>query len=252
MKRKIELIEVQSSGPQMNFSQVKTLLEKKGFEVGISRVDDFYMELLDKADAIKIPLSRSKELLDVFATVSLSVQRMGVFDVVLKERDQLYPRLILYEAFIERLAELNAYLDIRRPAYVVGDQALARVALGVLTHFGFSRIFIYGKNTSSMDEIVEKFEKQNFSLKISTHNLDEITQNQEIGGILVNTEYLQPGSEELEWTSYFNFLASDSLVLDVCDVKELNEEAQRAELKYIDRTQVSEAWARRVLFWLGV
>jgi len=252
LKKKIELIEVKSPHPQMSFSRLKEKYQKKGIEIGIANVDEFNFELLEQADAIKVPISLSLELYPSLTSLTLPVQNIGVFDVIFKQDGKIFPRIIMFEAFTEMLAQTKSYLDLRKPAYIVGDQALARVALGVLTYLGFSKIFIYGTNTKNIETLVKNYLKQNFSLNIEIHSLSEITQNQEIGGVLINTEFLKSGSEELEMTSYFNFLSSDSLVLDMCNVKELFEEAQRAELKYLNCSDAEVFWTKRVAHWLGL
>jgi len=252
LKKKFELIEIKSPHPQMSFSLLKEKCESHGIEMGIANVDEFNFELCEQADAIKVPIYTSSEIYPNLTSLTLPVQNMGVFDVIFKQEGQIFPRIIMFEAFTEMLAQTKSYLDLRKPAYIVGDQSLARVALGVLTHIGLSRIFIYGTNTSSIEAIVKNYTKQNFSLNIEIHPLSEITQNQEIGGVLVNTEFLKTGSEELELTSYFNFLSSDSLVLDMCNVKELFEEAQRAELKYLNCSDAEVFWTKRVAYWLGL
>lgn len=250
LKRKIELIEVKSQQPQLSFDKLKIELEKKGYEVGLALVDDFQFEYLEIADAIKIPLSVSETLLASMTNLTLPVQSIGVFDIILQQNKKSFPRLVLFEAFVELLIQKKSYLDLRKPAYIVGDQALAKVALGILTQLGFSKIFVYGNQIQSLELMVKNFSKQNFSLEIQVFEISEITQNTEVGGILINTKSLKAGSEELELTSYFNFLSASALVLDFCNVKELFEESQRAELNYLSCHDVEDVWTRQVSEWL--
>src|SRR5690606_5556284 len=89
------------------------------------------------------------------------VQKLRVFDSLFKNNHKIFPRLVMHESLRQFLVQSAKNLDIRDPAFIVGDTSQTRIVGSVLADMGFAHVFLVG---SSLEEEKEALRKLQFGV----------------------------------------------------------------------------------------
>jgi shikimate dehydrogenase len=166
------------------------------------------------------------------------------FDFYFPEDGKWYPRLLYYEAIHRVLIERARDLDIRVPAFVVGEGECLRIAAAVCTELGYSEIYLIGENTQQLHREARLLSRGNLGIKFRVLPIEELTMQAVNASLIVNTIHLKSDSDLLKDLSYFNFMNTGGYAFD-CNLgnlqSELMEEAERAELKVLLPTDLLQA-----------
>lgn len=231
-------------GAQIGFfaSLLVWLNQKYNLELEIVAKDSFSYENLQNFNSALIGLKDSEELVAQIKFCPTQVRDFGAFDSLFLEDQRWYPRLIYYEALRQVLVTEARELDIRAPAFVVGDGPQVRIISAVLSELGINEIYLVG------DEKILTREKQatlktRIGLKLKIVKSEFLTGQSLNAGLVINTLDFNKYPAELTDLSYFNFIKGGGYVMDLNPLPLNNpylEEALRAELRVV----------RPIEFWL--
>ncbi|NUN06933.1 MAG: hypothetical protein HUU57_14370, partial [Bdellovibrio sp.] len=140
-------------------------------------------------------------------------------------------------------------LDIRAPAFVVGDNNDARVAAAVLADLGIAEVYLIG----SLDKLHAHqriLSRSQVGVRFNIMAAEDLTVQAVNVGVVINTENLTEQKALLVDLSYFNFMMRLGYVLDANLLPVQNlllEEAEKADLRVLSPVLVAKVFTR---LWL--
>ncbi|MEK2690693.1 hypothetical protein [Bdellovibrio sp. GT3] len=194
----------------------------------------FSEELLAGADAAFFSFEQSRALYPSLQVLPTQVRLLECFDMYLPEGAKWYPRLLSYEALHKVLVEQARDVDIRMPAFVVGEGECLRIAAAVCTELGFAEIYLMGENITQLYREARILSRGNLGIKFKVLPMEELTIQPINASLIINTVQLDSESELLTDLSYFNFMTTGGYAFDLHLgnlQSELMDEAKQAELK---------------------
>ncbi|KYG64950.1 hypothetical protein AZI86_12185 [Bdellovibrio bacteriovorus] len=241
------------TGTHWAFRFLQSLAQKKGLDWVFEHHDEFSMQALGGATAAFVDPLKSPTILPLFHVVPTQVRAVEILDSLFSDHGGWYPRLLIHEVLRRVFVAEARDLDIRAPAFVIGDGPLCRVAAAVIAEMGVSEIFLVGERA---DLEIQKKILSRSQLGIAFHVLavEELTMQATSAGIVVNTADLSSQKALLTDLSYFNFMKQSGFALDLSSVMESNtllDEARRADLRVLPYTLVMKSLMRLWLERLG-
>ncbi|WP_413613275.1 hypothetical protein [Bdellovibrio sp. HCB-110] len=228
---------------------LKFLSEQKGWGWEFEVHPEFSRDVIQSAAAVKVAPSLSSKILPQLTVLPTQVRSIECLDSFFKENGTWYPRLLLHEALRLVFVGEARDLDIRAPAFVVGDGDEARIVSSVLAEMGVGDIYLVGDagRLQSQKEILARSQ-----LGIRFHVLlpDDLTLQAVSAGVVVNTVDLSKQKSLLTDLSYFNFMKRAGYALDLNILPAQNlllEEAEKAELRVLPPVLVAAILTR---LWL--
>lgn len=242
--------------PSLFSTYLKALGEKLGDSFEVAPVAGFSKDLLKDAAAIAVNPVLSAEVFTHVSVVPTQVRSLEAVDSFFKDEGGWVCRIISFEAMRRLLVERAKEMDIRNPAFVIGDGVKARIAGSVLAHMGFSDIYLVSEDGQALDEMISKLSKSYIGIRFHSLVASELTMQALSASILVNTLDLTQDKALLNDLSYFNFMKREGMVLDYnlegFDNHALLEEAERADLRLIDCAEMAAGMAQVWLENLGL
>ncbi|MNK52438.1 hypothetical protein D3C87_713720 [compost metagenome] len=246
-----KIYDVNPEGHLSRFAEyLKTLSEKYGLGFDLQAVPQFSVDLFKDAHAVYIEPSLAEKVFATTALVPSQVRSLGVVDSFFHDEGGWLSRIVAFEALRRVLVSKAKEMDIRSPAFVIGDGEKVRVSTAVLAHLGFADIYVVSENEEALRHNIEYISKSYIGIRFHSLLANALTMQALSAAILINTVDLSQDKALLNDLSYFNFMKREGLVLDYnlegYPNHSLLEEAERAELKLLD---CSELAAMMALLW---
>ena len=245
----VKVVEVRPEGTSPFIQYLKFLSEKKGWGWDIETVPEFSKDLMTQATALKIAPALADVILPKISVTPTLVRNVECLDSFFKEGEAWYPRLLIHEALRLVLVSEARDLDIRAPAFVVGDNNDSRVAAAVLAELGIAEVYLIG-DAEKLQNHQRILARSQVGVKFNIMAAEDLTLQAVNVGIVINTENLAEQKALLVDLSYFNFMKRLGYVLDANLLPVQNlllEEAEKADLRVLVPTLVAKVYTR---LWL--
>lgn len=248
----LKIVEFRPEGMSPFIQFLQYLAKKKSWDWQFETLPEFSMEALNGAHAAKVFPRLSADILPQLKVLPSQVRSIETLDSFFNENGTWYPRLLLHEALKDVLISEARDLDIRAPAFVVGDNNEARVAAAVLAEMGVSDIYLVGA-AETLQPQKEILARAQIGIRFHILIPDDLTLQAVSAGIIVNTVDLSQQKSLLTDLSYFNFMKHKGYALDLNLIPSQNlllEEAEKAELRVLSpvlvATVLSQMWLQRL------
>lgn len=245
----VKILEITKSGTSPFIQFLQKLSQQKNWAWEFETTDSYDPEMFKDKSAIKVQTKMSGEIVPGLKVLSTSVRSIGALDSFFIEDGSWYPRILLLEAVRSVLVSQARDLDIRNPAFVVGDSVDVRASASVLANMGFTDIYMVG-DESLLKEHRAVLSRSHLGIRFHVLPMEELTMQAISASILINSADLAKDKSLLTDLSYFNYMDARGYVLDLNLVPVENlllEEAKRAELKVLNPCAVA---AQITLSWL--
>ncbi|WP_413578276.1 hypothetical protein ACLVWU_07015 [Bdellovibrio sp. HCB290] len=229
-----KILEFREGEPSTLFRFLQFAAKKRPELLEIEHHPVYSEALLKGADAALFSFEQARALYPSLQVLPAQVRMLECFDLSMPEGDKWYPRLLLYDALRKVLVEEARDLDIRMPAFIVGEGEYLRTAAAVCTELGFREIYLMGENITQLHREARILSRGNLGIKFIVLAVEELTIQAISASLIINTGQLPPDSELLTDLSYFNFMTNGGYAFD-CHLgnlqSELMDEAKQAELR---------------------
>lgn len=249
----IKIAEIRPEGPSHFFKFLQFLSQRKGWGWSFESHFEFSQNILATATAVRVAPALSHEILEKLSVVPTLVRGVECLDSFFFEDGAWYPRLLLHEALRLVFVSEAKDLDIRVPAYVVGNKNELRVVAAVLVEMGVAEIFLIG-DTEILKEHLRILLRSQLGVVFHVLPPEELTLQDVNVGVVVNLEDLSEQKSLLVDLSYFNFMKRAGYVMDLNLVPLENlllEEAEKADLRVLSPLLVAgvltRLWLQRLL-----
>ena len=155
-------------------------------------------------------------------------------DSLVFENNQWWPRLYLYDTLRSLVIGQFRDLDISLDSYVIGANKSGRAAVAAMVGLGFSHVSLVDEDEEKLEKEVALLRRYLFGVNIEAVPAHTLTVREKPGSLMLNTISLQDDGSVLGDLSYFNFMKTGGVVIDISECSahnQLLEEAQRADLK---------------------
>nr|WP_295905135.1 hypothetical protein [uncultured Bdellovibrio sp.] len=244
-----KIVEFRPEGMGHFVRYLKFLSEKKGWGWEFEVHPEFSRDLMQGAMAVKVAPSLSPNILPQLQVLPTLVRTLECTDSFFAENGTWYPRLLLHEALRLVFVEASNDLDIRAPAFVIGDNEEARTASSALAEMGIADIYMVGSGRK-MQRQKDILSRSQLGIRFHVLPAEELTLQAVSAGIVVNTVDLSSQKSLLTDLSYFNFMSPAGYALDLNILPEHNlllEEAVKADLRVLHPILVASVYTK---LWL--
>lgn len=234
-ERKLKIAGI-SIARSSEWQALRKLAEKRSWMWDFTEFDELDLSAVGDYDAALIPPASGKGSIEKFRVLPTQVRKLEIFDSLFLESGALLPRLIMPEALRQFLVFSAKDVDIREPAFVVGDSPMVRMAGSVLADMGYGTVYLVGEGEALQNEKAI-LKRAQFGVQYQIVNPENLTLQAVSASLLVNTASLPEGDLFLNDLSYFNYMRPEGVVLDlnpVSEEKPLLKEAVDANLKTLD------------------
>lgn len=188
----------------------------------------------ENALALRFSPEMSDAVLAQFPRLPTDVNWLGTADTLLLEKQEWWPRLLTYETLRTVLVHRFPDLDTGECAYIVGATRKGRAIAASLAAVGFSRIRFIDSERERMESEMQILRRYLFSVEISGVDPETLTMESIPGSLMLNTLPMQDHGTALADLSYFNFMRSSGIVIDIAECTQRNAfltEAESANLR---------------------
>lgn len=203
----------------------------------VSKLSEFQIHRFD--------LQESPKLLTEFPAQPERVKLVETMDCLSEKQKNLWPELFLVPAVRRALRRRVKTLDLRRSAFVVGDDLQMRPLVMAAAELGFSRIFLVSPEIDWLEEEKKFLQRRLVGIQLESVLTTDLTLQAQDTHLLLNALNLHEHSNYLQDLAYFNFMVSGGVVVDLFSQgphQTLQEEAIKAQLTCIKPVEVSLAW----------
>ncbi len=247
-----KILEITKVGPSPFIQFLQKLSAQNGWMWEFESAETYDLASFAQKSAVKVQLSLSEGVLSHLHVLSTSVRSISTLDSFFNEDGTWYPRILLLEAIRHVLVHQARDLDIRNPAFVVGEGVEVRVSASVLATMGFTDIYMVG-DEEALKAHRTVLSRSHLGIRFHLLPVEELTMQAISASILINSADLSKNKSLLTDLSYFNYMDARGYVLDLNLVPVENlllEEAKRAELKVLApcsvATQITLQWLDRL------
>ncbi|UYL08518.1 hypothetical protein B9G69_015855 [Bdellovibrio sp. SKB1291214] len=245
-----KILEFREGKPSTLFRFLQFIETQKPDIFQLEHHQEYKKDLLNNADTALFSFEQSRLLYPSLRVLPTQVRLLECFDNYLPEDGKWYPRLLFYEAIHQVLVARARDMDIRVPAFVVGEGECLRIAAGVCAELGYAEVYLIGENSAQLHREARILSRGYLGIKFKVLPIEELTIQAVSASLIINTVHLPSGSELLKDLSYFNFMNTGGYAFD-CHLgnlhSELMEEAERADLKVLHPTDLLQALVEIVL-----
>lgn len=183
---------------------------------------------------LRVEPEESQVVLDHFPRLPTHVNWLATADSLVFESKEWWPRLYLYDSLRTVVVSHFRELDIGLEGYVVGANRMGRAAVAALAGLGFSKISLVDEDEDKIKAEAAYLSRYLFGVRIEGVPSYMLTEREAPGSMTVNTKVLPDNSTVLTDLSYFNFMKTGGVVIDISECTSQNtllQEAERADLK---------------------
>lgn len=199
----------------------------------------------EAALVLRLPLEESAQVLEIFPHLPTAVNSLQTTDSLVRENGEWWPRLSLPETLRSQIVNQFGDLDISLNSYVIGASRRGRAAAVALVSLGYSRVSLVDEDETKLAREVALLRRYLFGVQIEAVPAQTLTVRESPGSLMLNTVQLQAESAILGDLSYFNFMKTGGVVVDISECSPFNhllEEAGRANLKVLSGLRV-QSWS---------
>lgn len=175
-----------------------------------------------------------KQMTPLLHRAETLVQKLGWSDAAISISKELKPMLLHERALAEILTQEKVSLRRDYVASIVGDLSTLANFVNFIQKLGYSviRFFCSPHERIEAEKLSLRLTKMFVNLKIEIHNFEEITEIEGLASLVIVDVDLSVHKELFEIISYFNFMAPNSIFLDLRELmyEQLRLEAEKAEL----------------------
>jgi shikimate dehydrogenase len=185
---------------------------------------------------LRVPPEKSAVLLEHFPHVPTAVSWLETADSLVLEDNEWWPRLYLCDTLRNLIVNQFRDLDISLNSYVIGANKVGRAATVALVDLGFSHVSLVDEDSEKLDKEVKLLRRYLFGVNIEGVPAHSLTIQKKPGSLMLNAMQMQDNSTVLGDLSYFNFMKTGGVVVDISECTSYNrllEEAERADLKIL-------------------
>jgi shikimate 5-dehydrogenase len=146
---------------------------------------------------------------------STSVRSSGGSDLLVREHGKIWPRNLLGEILPKLIVSTHPSLNTQATAYVAGMGTWGIMSIGALLSMGFDNISWVVEDKSFAEEEIKLLKKNFFSINIALLKSSELILQAHNGSIIINTIPVDMDPEAITDISYYNYLMSNSLVIEL-------------------------------------
>lgn len=238
-----KIVEFRPQGISLFAQFLQWLAAKNSWPWQIEVVPEFSLANLRGALAALVAESMSERVLPQIKTQTTQVRNIECLDSFFFEGGSWYPRILAHEALRMVLVAEARDLDIRAPAFVVGNDESVRSVASVLAEMGIVDIYLVG-NVEALEKQKKILSRSHIGIHFQLVDAEDLTLQSVSAGIVVNTSDLSERKSLLTDLSYFNFMKHNGYVLDLNILPRHNlllEEAERAGLRVLQPVLVAAA-----------
>ncbi|WP_413287982.1 hypothetical protein [Bdellovibrio sp. HCB337] len=183
---------------------------------------------------LRVPPEQSAIVLEHFPQLPTHARWLQVADSLVYDNGQWWPRLFVYDSLRTLIVSRFRDLDISLHSYVIGASHLGRAAVAAMVSLGYSRVSIVDVDEEKLQKEVALLRRYLLGVSIEAVPADTLTVQEKPGSLMLNTINMQDNGTVLGDLSYFNFMKTGGVVVDISECSahnQLLEEAQRADLK---------------------
>lgn len=192
----------------------------------------------------------SAEILGQATRLSSEVRSTGACDLLVREKETLWPHNILAEVLQELVVEKAPKLDTQAFAYVTGVGPWARTVIAELIQMGYSKLCWVADDVAVIQPAVAQMRDAFFGVQLYGLPSDDLTLQANNGSLLVNTISESENPEFVMDLAYFNFVKRGGLVVDLHlepEEKSLLYEAGQVGIFTLNGSEVAIRWWNRFL-----
>lgn len=246
---KIKIVEFHPAGPSLFARYLIWFSKQNNWGWELEGHTEFSWTPMDDVLAIHVDPYFAGQVLPQVKIVPTLIRSLESLDSFFYEDGGWYPRLLIWEALRQVLISEARDLDIRCPAFVVGDGDEIRVVASVLGELGVRDIFLVG-DVSLLKAQKNILTRSHIGIHFHMLSSEQLTLQAVSSGILVNTVDLTEKKALLTDLSYFNFMKKGGYIFDMNLLPIHNlllDEAERADLKILSPILLAVAQTR---LWL--
>lgn len=197
-------------------------------------------------DLLELDWGDFKQLTPLLQRAETMVQKIGWSDAAVSFSGEIKPLMLHERVLAEMLSSQKVSIQRDFIASIVGDLSTLASFTNVIQKLGYSNIrFFCSPNVRiEAEKLATKLCRMFMNLKIEIHNFEEITEIDGLSSIIIVDIDLVVHKELFEILSYFNFMAPNSIFLDLRELhfEQLRQEADKAELNCLSGKNF---WATR-------
>lgn len=190
---------------------------------------------------LRVPPEKSLTVLEHFPQLPTHVKWLQTADSLVFENKEWWPRLYLYDTLRSLIVGQFRDLDISLDSYVIGANHMGRAAVAAMVGLGFSHVSLVDEDDEKLEKEVTLLRRYLFGVNIEAVPAHTLTVREKPGSLMLNTVSMRDNSDVLGDLSYFNFMKTGGVVIDISECSSHNhllEEAQRADLKIMSGLEV--------------
>jgi len=248
-----KIIDIHTPGKSLFAEYFEFLSAQQKWDWVVQNEDHFNQESIRTADAVLVDTTLSPAILPKLTTMPAQIRNIGCMDSLFKDDGSWYPRLLLFESLRQVIVDKAHDVDTNSPAFVVGDNEAACTAVAVLTHMGYSDVYMTSENEEVLKKVMSFLRQGHIGVKIHGIAASELTMHSVSCSIAVNCLPIEENKVLLADLSYFNFMKRTGIVveLNLLPVENvLLEESEKAGLRNIHPIEIAvkttELWLERL------
>lgn len=212
-------------------------LPEAGEKIEISKLAEFELHRFD--------LQQSPQLLTEFPAQPERVKTVEAMDCLSQKHGSLWPELFALPAVRRALKRRVKTLDLRRAAFVVGEDIQMRPLVMVAAELGFSKVFLVSPEIEWLENEKKFLQRRLVGIQLESVKTTDLTLQAQDTHLILNALNLHEHSSYLQDLAYFNFMVSGGVVVDLYSKgphQTLQEEATKAQLTCVKPHEVNLAW----------
>ena len=216
----LKLLEVGQSEYNLRVLHIEEFLLKKGIKLEKKSIEKNlnWNELIPKYqsqfDWVLLSTDCMESCAAEYFKLPENVRRVGLADTIIKNKGGIWPKIYLIEVMKKFIYLKSPKLETRASALIIGDGALVRLSVYVLSTLGFSNLLFVSRDVEKVKILIEDLRKKYFGVNFSILDPNEITLEQPNSSCVVNTINSKVDSELTRDLNYFNFAKKNALVVD--------------------------------------
>lgn len=236
-----KIVDIHTPGKSLMAEYLENLAKQKNWDWEIQNEDHFNQEALRTAEAALVDPALSSLIIPKLTTLPTQVRSVGCLDSMFKDDGHWYPRLLFFEALRQVIVSKAPDVDIRSPGFVVGHSEMASAAVAVLTDMGYSEVYMTSEDDDKLKALIHIIRQSRIGVNIHSIAANELTMQSLSCSIVINTMAADQNKALQADLSYFNFMRSSGIVIDLNLLpleNTLLEESEKAGLRAIHPLEI--------------
>lgn len=179
-------------------------------------IDAGLKKSLENFDLVRCSFEDSNLILEHYEQLPTDVRGVSGFDLIQKEANHNWPRLQATKVLREMIVKKSPYHNLTESAYVVCDSSFARALVSILIQMGHKKVvLVTGQKKEHAIQDLNFLQQTFLGADIRLIDKENLTTQNDRASVLLSAIDLKQDEETLKDLIYFNFMASDGLVVDL-------------------------------------